>query len=56
MVVPFRNRERIPFDHLVSMKKVNEKAELKVLRDGKEYDFLINVQPVSQNRFGIDLI
>uniref|UniRef100_A0A803L406 Protease Do-like PDZ domain-containing protein n=1 Tax=Chenopodium quinoa TaxID=63459 RepID=A0A803L406_CHEQI len=46
MVVPFRNRERITFDHLVSMKKPNEKAELKVLRDGKECNFLINVHPL----------
>jgi len=47
VAVPFRNRERITFDHLVSMKKPNEKAELKVLRDGKECDFMINVHPVS---------
>ncbi|KNA11238.1 hypothetical protein SOVF_137050 [Spinacia oleracea] len=44
--VPFRNRERITFDHLVSMKKPNEEAELKVLRDGKECNFLINVHPL----------
>lgn len=44
--VPFRNRERITFDHLVSMKKPNEKAELKVLRDGKECNFVINVHPL----------
>uniref|UniRef100_A0A7C9DMH5 2-alkenal reductase (NAD(P)(+)) n=1 Tax=Opuntia streptacantha TaxID=393608 RepID=A0A7C9DMH5_OPUST len=44
--VPFRNRERITFDHLVSMKKPNEKAELKVLRDGKECNFMINVHPL----------
>ncbi|GAB2277133.1 Protease Do-like 10, mitochondrial [Dionaea muscipula] len=46
--VPFRNRERITFDHLVSMKKPNEKAELRVLRDGKEYDFTLTVWPLQQ--------
>lgn len=56
MVVPFRNRERITFDHLVSMKKPNEEAELKVLRDGKECNFLINVHPVSYNHIGIALL
>ncbi|GMH13048.1 hypothetical protein Nepgr_014889 [Nepenthes gracilis] len=42
--VPFRNRERITFDHLVSIKKPNDKAEVRVLRDGKEYDFSITLQ------------
>ncbi|KAL9233541.1 hypothetical protein vseg_008524 [Gypsophila vaccaria] len=44
--VPFRNRERITFDHLVSMKKPNEKAELKVLRNGEESTITISVQPL----------
>ncbi|GAB4835326.1 Protease Do-like 10, mitochondrial [Ancistrocladus abbreviatus] len=44
--VPFRNRERITFDHLVSMKKPNEKAEVRVLREGKEYDFTISLHPL----------
>lgn len=45
--VPFRNRERITFDHLVSMKKAGEKAILKVLRDGTEQEFSISLRPVS---------
>uniref|UniRef100_A0A7N0R8U0 Protease Do-like 10, mitochondrial n=1 Tax=Kalanchoe fedtschenkoi TaxID=63787 RepID=A0A7N0R8U0_KALFE len=44
--VPFRNRERITFDHLVSMKKPNEKAKLKVLRDGQEQDLSVTLQPL----------
>jgi len=44
--VPFRNRERITFDHLVSMKKPNEKAVVRVLRDGQEHDLSIILQPV----------
>ncbi|KAK2635125.1 hypothetical protein Ddye_029917 [Dipteronia dyeriana] len=44
--VPFRNRERITFDHLVSMKKPNEKALVKVLRDGKEHEFSITLRPL----------
>ncbi|KAL6197775.1 hypothetical protein ACLB2K_027569 [Fragaria x ananassa] len=44
--VHFRNRERIAFDHLVSMKKPNETAVVRVLRDGKEYEFIITLQPV----------
>lgn len=46
--VPFRNRERITFDHLVSMKKPNEKALLRILRDGEEKEISITVKPVSQ--------
>lgn len=42
--VPFRNRERITFDHLVSMKKPNETAQVKVLRDGEEYEFSVTLQ------------
>ncbi|KAJ9176052.1 hypothetical protein P3X46_011402 [Hevea brasiliensis] len=44
--VPFRNRERITFDHLVSMKKPNEKALLRILRDGEEKEFSITVKPL----------
>ncbi|XP_027922456.1 protease Do-like 10, mitochondrial [Vigna unguiculata] len=44
--VPFRNRERITFDHLVSMKKPNEKAVVRVLRDGQEHDLSIILQPI----------
>lgn len=44
--VPFRNRERITFDHLVSMKKPNETAVLKVLRNGEEHEFKITLQPL----------
>ncbi|OIT36713.1 PREDICTED: protease Do-like 10, mitochondrial [Nicotiana attenuata] len=44
--VPFRNRERITFDHLVSMKKPNETAELKVLRNGEVHDFKITLHPL----------
>lgn len=45
--VPFRNRERITFDYLVSMKKPDETAVLKVLRDGEESEFSITLRPVS---------
>lgn len=45
--VPFRNRERITFDHLVSMKKLNEKAVVRVLRDSQEIELSITLQPVS---------
>lgn len=44
--VPFRNRERITFDHLVSMKKPNEMAQIRVLRDGLEHEFSISLQPL----------
>ncbi|KAF3329394.1 protease Do-like 10 [Carex littledalei] len=44
--VPFRNRERITFDHLVSMKKAGEKAILKVLRDGTEHEISISLRPL----------
>ncbi|KAG9160551.1 hypothetical protein Leryth_025482 [Lithospermum erythrorhizon] len=44
--VPFRNRERITFDHLVSMKKPNDNAAVKVLRDGEELEFSIKLRPV----------
>ncbi|RWW54013.1 hypothetical protein BHE74_00039428 [Ensete ventricosum] len=45
--VPFRNRERITFDHLVTMKKPGETSILSVLRDGIEQEFSISVRPVS---------
>ncbi|KAL0302958.1 UNVERIFIED_CONTAM: Protease Do-like 10, mitochondrial [Sesamum radiatum] len=45
--VPFRNRERITFDHLVSMKRPNDTARVKVLRDGKEHEFTITLRPVN---------
>ncbi|XP_077226654.1 protease Do-like 10, mitochondrial isoform X3 [Tasmannia lanceolata] len=44
--VPFRDRERITFDHLVSMKKPNETAKIRVLRDGAEHEFSITLQPL----------
>ncbi|KAI5442232.1 protease Do-like 10, mitochondrial [Lathyrus oleraceus] len=44
--VPFRNRERITFDHLVSMKKLNENAVVRVLRDGQEIELSIILQPI----------
>ncbi|KAI6698383.1 hypothetical protein NL676_018502 [Syzygium grande] len=44
--IPFRNRERIAFDHLASMKKPNETALIKVLRDGKQNEFSITLRPL----------
>ncbi|KAG2719009.1 hypothetical protein I3843_03G238000 [Carya illinoinensis] len=44
--VPFRNRERITFDYLVSMKKPDETAAVKVLRDGEESEFSITLRPL----------
>ncbi|CAN1217663.1 Protease Do-like 10, mitochondrial, partial [Linum perenne] len=44
--VPFRNRERIPFDYLISMKKPNETALLSVLRGGQQHEFKITVRPL----------
>ncbi|EPS59937.1 hypothetical protein M569_14869, partial [Genlisea aurea] len=44
--VPFRNRERITFDHLVSMKKPDEVALVKILRDGEELEFTITLRPL----------
>ncbi|XP_009420477.2 protease Do-like 10, mitochondrial [Musa acuminata AAA Group] len=44
--VPFRNRERITFDHLVSMKKPGETAILSLLRDGIEQEFSISLRPL----------
>eukprot|EP00257_Ricinus_communis_P024959 XP_025012373.1 protease Do-like 10, mitochondrial [Ricinus communis] len=44
--VPFRNRERITFDHLVSMKKPNETALVRILRDGEEQEYNIIIRPL----------
>ncbi|KAL1215175.1 putative protease Do-like 3 [Cardamine amara subsp. amara] len=44
--VSFRNKERINFSHLISMKKPSETTSLKVLREGKEHKFDINIKPV----------
>ncbi|XP_038891212.1 protease Do-like 10, mitochondrial isoform X2 [Benincasa hispida] len=44
--VSFRNRERITFDHLVSMKKPNEKSVLKILRDGEVHELSITLRPL----------
>ncbi|XP_057470887.1 protease Do-like 10, mitochondrial isoform X1 [Actinidia eriantha] len=44
--VPFRSRERITFDHLVSMKIPNETANVKVLRNGEEHEFNISLRPL----------
>ncbi|XP_071708149.1 protease Do-like 10, mitochondrial [Rutidosis leptorrhynchoides] len=44
--VPFRNRERITFGHLVSMKKPNETALLKVLRDKAELELTVTLHPL----------
>lgn len=46
--VSFRNRERITFDHLVSMKKPNDTAQVKVFRDGEEHEFTVTLRPVSK--------
>ncbi|KAL3696064.1 hypothetical protein R1sor_010140 [Riccia sorocarpa] len=44
--VHFRNRERISFDHLVSMKKAGEKARLTVLREGNTLDVHVKLAPL----------
>ncbi|XAR65833.1 Peptidase Do [Bertholletia excelsa] len=44
--VHLRNRERITFDHLVSMKKPNEMAKVRVLRNGEEHEFSIILRPL----------
>ncbi|KAL1206509.1 Protease Do-like 10 [Cardamine amara subsp. amara] len=44
--VPFRGKERIKLNHLVSMKKPGEKALFKVLRDGREHEFNISLSSV----------
>lgn len=44
--VHFRNRERITFDHLVSLKKAGETGLVRVLRDGKELEFTIKLGPI----------
>lgn len=45
--VPFRKKERISYKHLISMKKPGETALVKVLRDGKQHEFSISLNPVS---------
>lgn len=45
--VPFRKKERINFEHLVTLKKSGEAVLLKVLRKGKEQEFNIIVRHVS---------
>ncbi|CAH8298164.1 unnamed protein product [Eruca vesicaria subsp. sativa] len=44
--VPLRKKERITFDHMVSMKKPDETALVKVLREGKEHEFSITLRPL----------
>ncbi|CAD5323270.1 unnamed protein product [Arabidopsis thaliana] len=47
--VPFQNKRRIDFSYLVSMKKPGEKALVKVLRNGKEYEYNISLKAVKPN-------
>lgn len=47
----FRNRERISFDHLVSMKKAGETAKVTVMRAGQELHFDIKLGPVRRTIF-----
>lgn len=49
--VHFRNRERITFDHLVSMKKPDDTAQVRVLRNGEELEFSVTLRPVSNFLF-----
>ncbi|KAJ7553535.1 hypothetical protein O6H91_06G102300 [Diphasiastrum complanatum] len=44
--VNFRNRERITFDHYVSMKKAGEHAMLKVFREGQEVHHKVKLGPL----------
>ncbi|CAN6447411.1 unnamed protein product [Victoria cruziana] len=44
--VPFRNRERITFDHLVSLKKPNDAAQIVVLRGGLKHELNVTLQPL----------
>jgi len=44
--VHFRNRERISYDHLVSMKKAGATGVLSVLRDGVHHEFHIKLGPM----------
>ncbi|XP_002866059.2 protease Do-like 4, mitochondrial isoform X2 [Arabidopsis lyrata subsp. lyrata] len=51
--IPFRKKERINFEHLVTIKKSGETVLLKVLRKGKEHEFNIIVrhdQPLVPDR------
>ncbi|XP_019084313.1 PREDICTED: putative protease Do-like 11, mitochondrial [Camelina sativa] len=47
--VPFQNKNRINFSHLVSLKKPGEKALVKILRKGKEHEYNITLKPVKPN-------
>ncbi|XP_010446115.1 PREDICTED: putative protease Do-like 3, mitochondrial [Camelina sativa] len=44
--IVLRGKERINFNHLVSMKKPGEKGLFKVLRDGREHEFKISLNSV----------
>lgn len=44
--VHFRNRERITFDHLVSLKKADATGAVRVLRDGVQHEFHIKLGPL----------
>eukprot|EP00252_Welwitschia_mirabilis_P006485 TRINITY_DN17373_c0_g2_i4.p1 TRINITY_DN17373_c0_g2~~TRINITY_DN17373_c0_g2_i4.p1 ORF type:complete len:218 (-),score=33.35 TRINITY_DN17373_c0_g2_i4:147-800(-) len=44
--VHFRNRERISFNHLVSMKRAGETGLVKVLREGIEHELHVTLEPV----------
>lgn len=44
--VHFRNRERITFDHLVSMKKADATGAVRILRDGVQHEFHIKLGPL----------
>ncbi|KAL9283464.1 putative peptidase Do [Arabidopsis thaliana] len=48
VVVVFQGKERINFNHLVSMKKPGEIGLFKVLRDGREHEFKISLNSVQQ--------
>ena len=54
--VHFRNKERITFDHLVSMKKAGETGLVKVLRHGQEVEFTIKLGPVCYFSFKFKLL
>ncbi|KAG2314745.1 hypothetical protein Bca52824_017867 [Brassica carinata] len=44
--VPFWGNKRISFNYLISMKKPGETSLIKVLRRGKEHEYIINLKPV----------
>ncbi|KAL0897583.1 hypothetical protein Bca101_081544 [Brassica carinata] len=47
--VPFLNQDTVTFKHLVSMKKPSETALIKVLREGKEYEFNVGLKPILED-------